>query len=215
MGSISGNARAPAFDLGGRKGSVVGCGDLVGHPAGAGVADEHRDRQVLGALNEVAEHLPGIGHRLLAGEQARIHDHHPGDAIGMLDRYAQADRPAPVVNDGRRVAQVEIGEQRRDELGMAIVGIPADVGRLVGAPEARVIRRDAAIAGIAHRWDHLAPQVRPGRLAVEEDHRLSVADVEVSQPQPVDVAVAGLEVELRKSVEAVVGCAKGLGYGSN
>ena len=33
------------------------------------------DRQVLGALDEVAEREPGVAHRLVAGEQAGVHDH--------------------------------------------------------------------------------------------------------------------------------------------
>ena len=35
------------------------------------------------------------------------------DAVGVLDREAQPDRAAPVVHDERRVAQVEVLEQRR------------------------------------------------------------------------------------------------------
>ena len=33
------------------------------------------------------------------------------DAVGVLDAEAQPDRPAPVVDDHRRVAQVELLEQ--------------------------------------------------------------------------------------------------------
>ena len=90
--------------------------------------------------------LPGVGHRLLAGEEAGVHDHHPREAVRMLDREAQADRAAPVVDDRRRVAHVELLEERRHHLDVAVVGVPADVGGLVGAAEARVVGRDAAEA---------------------------------------------------------------------
>ena len=94
----------------------------------------------------------------------------------------------------------------RGELGVAVVGVPIEVGRLVGAAEAGVIGRDAAVARVAHRRDHLAPQVRPGRLAVEEDHRPPLPLVEVGQPQPVHLAVMRLEREVGEAVEALVGC---------
>ena len=93
------------------------------------------------------------------------------EALGVLDGQAQADRAAPVVDDDRRAAQVELLEQRRDRRGVAVVGVPADVGRLVGAAEAGQVGRDAAKAGVAHRRDHLAPQERPRRLAVHEARR--------------------------------------------
>ena len=40
---------------------------------------------------------------------------------GCSTAHLQADRPAPVVDDDRGVAQVEVGEQRRGELGVAVV----------------------------------------------------------------------------------------------
>ena len=106
----------------------------------------------------------------------------------------------------RGTAEVEILEKRRRQLDVAVVGVPVDVGRLVGAPEAGQVGGQAAKAGVAHRRDHLAPQERPGRLAVEEDDRRALALVDVRQPQPVDLAVMRLEREVGKTLEALVGC---------
>ena len=75
---------------------------------------------------------------------------------------------------------------------VAVVGVPAELGRLVRAPEPGVVGRDAAMAGVEHRRDHLAPQIRPGRLAVDEDDRLAVALVDVGEAQAVDLAVVRL-----------------------
>ena len=52
-----------------------------------------------------------------------------------------------------------------------------------------------AKAGVAHRRDHLAPQKRPGRLAVEEQHGRAFALVHVGQAQAVDLAVVRLRRE--------------------
>ena len=114
VGSISGNARAPALDSAFGIRRLVGGDHLVAGVVLARAADEEADRQVLGALDEVAERDPRVGHLLVPGEQAGVEDHDPRDPIGVLDREPQPDRAAPVVHDDRRVAQVELLEQRRD-----------------------------------------------------------------------------------------------------
>ena len=123
----------------------------------------------------------------------------------VLDREAQPDRPAPVVHHHRRAAQVEILEQRRRQRDVAVVGVPADVGRLVRAAEAGEVGRHAAKAGVAHGRDHLAPQKRPRRLAVHEDHRRALALVEVGQAQAVHLAVVRLEGEVGQPSSASSG----------
>ena len=137
----------------------------------------------------------------MAGEQSGVEDHQPRDPIRVLDREPHPDRPAPVVDDERRVAEVELVEQRSDHRDVPVVAVPLHVGRLVGAAEAGEIRRDAAEARVADRRDHLAPEERPGRLAVEEHDRRAVAGVDVREPQPVDLAVRGLERKIRQPLE--------------
>jgi len=67
------------------------------------------------------------------------------------------------------------------------------------------------MTGVTNRGDHLSPQVRPRRLAVEEDDRLPVPLVEVRESQPVHLAVAGGERKVRQALEALVGGSKDAG----
>ena len=195
-----------------RERRVVGGDHLVAGVVLAGAAHEHADRQVLGARDEVAEGQPRVGHPLVPGEQAGVEDHEALDPLRVLDGESQPDRAAPVVHDDRRAAQVEILEQRRRHRDVAVVGVPVDVGRLVRAPEAGEIGRQAAKAGVAHRRDHLAPQKRPGGLAVHEDHGRPVALVEVGQAQAVHLAVVRGEREVREPLQRLLGRAHRVGH---
>ena len=197
-------------DVGERR--VVGGGDLVAGIAVAAAAHEQPARQVLGALDEGVERLPGVAHALLAGEQAGVHEHEAADAVRVLDREPQPDRAAPVVDDERGVAHVEVLEQRGGERDVAVVGVPVAVHRLVRAAEARQVGQDHAVAGVAHRRQHVAPQVAPRRLAVPHHHRPAVALVDVRHAQAVDGAVVGLVGEVRQPLEQLVGCADGVGH---
>ena len=60
--------------------------------------------------------------------------------------------------------------------------------------------------------DHLPPQERPGRLAVEEHDRVAFALVEVGEPQPFDFPVVGLPREVREALERAFGRAHGVGH---
>src|SRR5437763_16647121 len=88
---------------------------------------------------------------------------------------------------------------------MAVIGVPADVGGLVGAPKAGVIGGDAAKAGVTDRRDHLPPQERPGRLTVEEDDRLPLPLIEVGQAEPVNLTVVRIELEAGQALESLLG----------
>ena len=143
--------------LGRWKRGVVRVHDFGRHPSRTGSFDEHRHRQVLGALDEISECVPCLAHLLATGEQSGVHDHEPRDPVRVLDREAKADRSAPVVHDDGRVAQVEAGQQPLHRLDVAVVGVPRHVGRLVRPAEPRQVGNDAAEAGIPHRREHLAP----------------------------------------------------------
>ena len=113
VGRISGNARAPALDCGVRERRLVGGDHLVARVVLAGAADQQPDRQVLGALDEVAERIQASFMCWWPVNRPVSSATMPGDAIGMLDRQPQPDRAAPVVHDDRGVAQVELLEQRQ------------------------------------------------------------------------------------------------------
>ena len=175
-------------------------------------ADEHPDGQVLRALHEVGERLPRVAHALLAGEQAGVHRHQAVDALRVLDRQPQADRPAPVVHDEGRPAHVEVLQQRGRHRHVAVVGVPVAVHRLVGAPEAREVGQDRAVARLEHGRDELAPEEAPGRLAVPEHDGRPLALVHVREAQPVDLPELRLPGEAGQALEQHVRRADGVGH---
>ena len=67
--------------------------------------DHEADGQVGVLLGEVAPGHEALGDP--AGEEAGVEDRQRADPIGVLDRPAQADRPAPVLDDDDRVREVE------------------------------------------------------------------------------------------------------------
>ena len=121
---------------------------------------------------------------LVAGEQARVEHDDPGDPVGACSTATRSPIGPPqsctTTVASRRSSSLE---QRQHAVGVAVVAVPVDVDRLVRAAEARQVGSDAAIARVSHRRDHLAPQKRPRRLAVEEHDRRAVALVEMGEPQ--------------------------------
>jgi hypothetical protein len=98
----------------------------------------------------------------------------------------RADRPSPARpargRGGRAVAMTELGQR----VGVAIDAVLAR-RRLVREPEAQQIRRHAAQSR-PRRGDHLAPQERPGRVAVQQQHVRPGALVDEVQRAPAVLA---------------------------
>ena len=113
--------------------------------------------------------------------EAGVRDHEPGHALGPLGCEAEADRPAPVVDDDRQVSQVELVDEALDRCVMAVVRVPVALDRLVRAAEAEVVGREHA-GDRGDRRDRLAVEERPGRLAVQEQDRVARALVQVVHP---------------------------------
>jgi hypothetical protein len=79
---------------------------------------------------------------------------------------------------------------------------------LVGTAEADEVRSHGTKAPADQAGDHVTVQVRPGRLAVEEEHRVGARCplVDVVDPDPARQAgVPGLEGEAGELGEAVFG----------
>src|SRR3954454_11238133 len=129
-----------------------------------------------------------------------VHDDEPRDPLRLLDREPEADRAAPVLHDERDALQVELAHETRHRLDVAVVGVPLRLRRLVGAPEPEVVRRDAPRDPLERR-DHRPVEKRPRRLAVQEQHRVTVSLVDVVHAQPVLVEIARLEPEAGQAVE--------------
>src|SRR3954469_6665274 len=198
-----GKLHDPDPRLGDGEGSAVAGDHLVGRRLHDGELDKlSGDDLRADTPHERLESQPRVVRSACA--DARVHDHETRDAVGILDREAEADRAAPVLDDERDVLQIELPREARDRLDMAIVGVPLAFGRLVGAAEAEVVRRDAA-RDARERRDHLAVEKRPRRLAVQQQDRVTFTLVEVMHAQSVLVEVVRLEREARQVREPSVG----------
>src|SRR4029079_2425403 len=109
--------------------------------------------------------------------------------------------------DEREPLEGERVDKALDRLDVTVVGVPADVGRLVRAAEADQVGRYDARA-LRERWNHLAPEKRPGRFAVQQQHGVSAAFVDVVHSQFVGVEPMRLERIVGKRGEALVGSAE-------
>ena len=195
-----------------RERGVVALDDLVRKLCDGRDPDELAGNEVgTDPADEVTESQPLL-RRSPARPNSGIEDHEPGDAIRALDREPQSDRPAPVLDDDGGIAQVELVGEALDRRKVEVVGVVLDPGRLVRAPEPEVVGRDGA-SGTRDGRDHLAIQERPGRLAVQEQHRIARALVDVVHPQPVLLDVVRLEVVAREPDELLIGRAVDLHAG--
>ena len=77
-----------------------------------------------------------------------LHDHEPADPVGSLDRGPEPDRPAPVLDDDGRVAEVERSASRSTS-GRGFVAVVLEPERLVGAAEAEAVGRIARADGVS------------------------------------------------------------------
>ena len=81
---------------------------------------------------------------------------------------------------------------------MIAVRIFARQRRLVGAPEADQVRRNHAMPRGHQAWDHFAVEKRPGRLAMHQQNRCSVAGslINVRNAQAIQIKVVGRKGEI-------------------
>ena len=80
--------------------------------------------------------------------------------------------------------KVEVVDQRDQGRGVVRVRVPGGIHGFVGAAKTRKIRGDAAKAGINDWRDNLPPEIRPGRLAVQQQHDRSLANVDMGESHP-------------------------------
>ena len=87
---------------------------------------------------------------------------------------------------------------------MPCVGIVGLADRLVGFSETNEIRCNNAKTGIPQRRDHMAIQVRPARLAMQQQYGGAVCStfVDVMHLQPADIGVMGSKVVTRQVFES-------------
>ena len=158
--------------------------------------------------DELAEAEP-VRRGRAAGADARVEDHEPLDAVGMRHGEAEPDRASPVVDDQGEPREVEL---EREALDRAVVRVVRVVGLrqgLVRAAEAEEVGDDHPPDAREHR-DRLPVEEPPGRLTVQEEHRVARALLDVVHPEAVLRHVARRVGPAAKVVEALVGRAVGV-----
>ena len=132
--------------LGRREGRVVRLDDVVGELGHGGDPDQlARDEIGADSADELAKAQPLLRGRA-AGADPGVEDDEARDAIRPLDRQPESDRPAPVLDDDGRLAQVELVGEALDRGVVEVVGVVLDPRRLVRASEPEVVGRDGASA---------------------------------------------------------------------
>ena len=179
-----GEGERAGFRLGRREGRVIRLADLVVEPLRRAGLDEPSDVERAAELaHDGAKSQPRLARRPAAADPG-VENDEPLDPLRVLDREAQPDRAAPVVHHECQLRQVELLDEPCDRVDVAVVRVPADLGRLVRAAEADQVRRDLAPGQLR---DDVPPQKRRRRLAVQQQRRLAVAFVDVVQPASVEL----------------------------
>ena len=142
---------------------------------------------------------PPTGRPALGEDDAR-------EALLVLRHHAEADQAPPVLAEEGRLLQVERLDQLGHRVDVELVGVSVHARRLVRTPEADEVGHDAAMARFDENGDHLPEEVRPGRLAVEQQDHFAIDRplVQVVDAVTIDLHIVWLEVEARQVLEAGV-----------
>jgi hypothetical protein len=126
------------------------------------------------------------------------------EATSVLAHQTQADETAPVLAHQRDVREVQpVEQQRAHPLDVAGVGVVAPFGWLVRSTEAHEVGSHDLQPGLREDGDHLAVQIRPRRLPVQEEHHrsLRITLTQVMHPQRTPLPILHLDI-VRVEVES-------------
>src|SRR5208337_2617638 len=160
--------------------------ELANNAAGQDALDENivfQNHVVAGRAAQRFENFnrPLRPFRPLQWPDDRLHVRDSLDGLGMARGPVKAECGAPVVHDERDVAlEIEALEERVEMPGMILEAIRASRRRTRRAHPDE-IRRDASRMRREVRND-VAPEVRRGRIAVQENDRIAAAGVRVGNP---------------------------------
>ena len=108
VGTSSGNASAPAFDSGVGNGASYAARTSSARPCAVPASTSRpMSSAPPSSRTTCAEAQPRLARRPAAAD-AGVEDDEPLDALRVLDGEPQPDRAAPVVDDERQLAQVEL-----------------------------------------------------------------------------------------------------------
>ena len=123
--------------------------------------------------------------------QERVGGHDAGEPLGVLGHQPQPDQPAPVLADQRDVAQVEGLEPAPSSSRRGAGRCSRRARPACRSGRSRRGRARRTQAGADEDGDHLAVQVAPRRLAVQQQHGLGIARALVDVVDPHVLPVAG------------------------
>ena len=174
-----------------REGRVVGGYCLITQGRGATCLDDAANREPGAEAGKGAPDQKGLGNRVSPGGQPAIAQYRTGKALRAVGQHAQADQRAPVLTKQGGVLQLDRLHPGAHPLHMVAVRVVSRVRGFVGAAKADQVRRQHAVTGGDQHRDHLAVQVRPGGLAVHQQHRRRVewALVDVGHAQAAQLQV--------------------------
>ncbi len=191
------------------EGGVV-AGDLLGAEfAARATVEQQADRHLRDGLADGQPILETFRQTRARG-QAGVGHGHRREPLGEGGHQAQADQAAPVLAEQHDAGQVQGLEPDTHPFHMPLIGVVRARRRLVGAPKADQVRRDATVAPRHQARDDVAVEIGPGGLAMQQQHRRTVARplVHIVQPQrPLgvdDVQVLGGIGPVGQSLEPVV-----------
>ena len=191
---------------------IVGGDDLRAQVAGAAEVDDGAGGEGLHLLGELEPSEERLGGRALAGGQEGVGGNRSLEAVWVLAQQAEPDQPPPVLTDQGHLGEVEMIEQKGTHpFDMAGVGVLGPRCRLVRATEPDQVGGDHPQPGGGQDGNHVAVEVAPRRLAVEEEDDLPVGRplIEIVDPEGTAALIGHLgevrrELEIGKSFETLV-----------
>src|SRR5256886_12162818 len=207
--------RSPLFPNTPLSRSVVrgqaGGGGGGGPPAVHDPADGERLR----LLRELLPGEEGVSEVTVAGREERVRGDDARERALLFGGQPEPDETTPVLAEQREPRQPELFHDRSYPVDVALVRVVGAFRGLVRASEPDEVGDHRSEAGAGDDRDHLPVEEAPGRLAVQEQHRVGTrwALVDVVHAQRAPLAVVDLDVMRREwiigeRVEALVGCAQ-------
>jgi len=111
----------------------------------------------------------------------------------MVDGVAQTYRPTPVLAHDGNALDLETLDETGDQLDVPFQRTGRLIGGLIRQAEPHQVGRDTTVSGGHQRLDHLAVQVVPRGLTMDQQNGRAGAFVHLVEPNAVDHLVVFLK----------------------
>ena len=128
----------------------------------------------------------------------------------MLRHQPKPDEPTPVLPHQRDLPEIQVSEHRRHPGHVALIGVIGGVNWLVRFAKPHQVGGHHPVSGGGQGADHLAVEVAPTRLPMQQEDGGAVGGplVEVVHPEPLDLEVVRLERVAGEVLETGFRCAE-------